>query len=116
MAGISPPPHGARHGADGADGARDGAAVTPRALARLHERPQSEPPMPRFEPTPDPHGSLGPPDRHPPTAVGTATPPPPRPPRPAVTRARRGLFRRAVDGALDVADRLADALRSVVAR
>jgi len=72
--------------------------------------------MPSFEPTPDPHGSLGPPDRHPPTAVGTATPPPPRPPRPPVSRARRGRLRRVVDGALDLVDRLADSVRAAVTR
>lgn len=34
----------------------------------------------RFPPTPQSAGALGPPDRHPPTAVGVATPPPPPPP------------------------------------
>ncbi len=40
----------------------------------------------RFQPVPQNAGALGPPDRHPPTAVGVATPPPPpnrgRPARP----------------------------------
>lgn len=32
-------------------------------------------------PQPEPHGALVPPDQHPPTALGTDTPEPPRPPR-----------------------------------
>jgi len=31
-----------------------------------------------FAPVPEPHGKLVPPDRLPPTAIGTLTPPPPR--------------------------------------
>ncbi len=31
----------------------------------------------RYQPVPQTSGALGPPDRHPPTAVGVATPPPP---------------------------------------
>jgi hypothetical protein len=95
---------------------RHGAAVTTRPLARLQESAHSDPSMPRFEPTPDPRGSLGPPDRHPPTAVGTATPPPPRPPAAPGAHRRHGLLRRAVDGALDLVDRLADLVRAAVTR
>ena len=37
--------------------------------------------MPEFQPIPDPSGALGPPDRHPPTAVATEAPVPPEGPR-----------------------------------
>lgn len=51
----------------------------------------------RFQPTPQSAGALGPPDRHPPTAVGVATPPPPpnrgRVSRPAPAGALRGALR-----------------------
>lgn len=67
---------------------------------------------PEFAPEPEPGRALVPPVRHPPTAVATATPPPPRPPRsvrvrpqgPAVLR----LLRRGVDALLDAADQAGD--------
>ncbi len=70
------------------------------------------------DPVPQPDGRLGPPDRHPPTAVGVATPPPPRPPRPA--RVHGGpspllrSLRRGVDALLDAADVIGDAIRGAV--
>jgi hypothetical protein len=79
-------------------------------------------------PATEPRGDLVPPPRKPPTAVGTETPPPPRPspvPRrasfPHVHPARRSLpfadlLRTAVNGALDVADAVAEALESAARR
>jgi hypothetical protein len=66
---------------------------------------------------PDPHGSLEPPRRDPPTAVGTLTPPPPPPPfhrRGGRTPARSrllDLFRRLAVIPLDLADRLVSAIK-----
>lgn len=64
---------------------------------------------------PDPHGSLEPPRRYPPTAVGTLTPPPPPPihRREGRTRARSrllDLLRRLVVIPLDLADRIASTI------
>lgn len=45
--------------------------------------------MPEFRPIPDPSGSLQPPNRRPPTAVGAAAPvPEPHPSRPSHSRHR----------------------------
>lgn len=50
--------------------------------------------MTDFIPTPDPAGALGPPNRLPPTAVGTSTPPPEEPlfPRPRPIRLSRSVL------------------------
>lgn len=48
--------------------------------------------MREFRPVPDPSGSLQPPNRRPPTAVGAETPEPE--PRPSPTSPRRGRRRR----------------------
>ena len=67
---------------------------------------------------PDPFaaGSLQPPDRHPPTAVGVATPPPPPEPRsrpaPGASWLRR--LRRGLTSVLDLADGVADAVAAAV--
>lgn len=66
---------------------------------------------------PDPRGSLEPPRRDPPTAVGTLTPPPPPPPVPrrgGRTRPRPFLLdilRRIAVIPLDLADRLASVIK-----
>ena len=71
-----------------------------------------------FDPTPESHGALVPPVRHPPTAVGVATPPPPRPPRPVRVEPQGSWLVRAigagVTAVLDAADTMGDALRSAV--
>ena len=65
---------------------------------------------------PEPSGALVPPDRHPPTAIGTDTPEPPRPPRHArhVTVERHVFFgpdvRRMLSKMLDAVDRVADTI------
>ena len=66
-----------------------------------------------FSPDPEPGGALVPPRRHPPTAVGTATPPPPRPSRPVRTRVSRGWLgavRAGLNVVLDAADQAGDAI------
>ena len=76
--------------------------------------------MSDLEPTPrpEPRGDLVPPTRHPPTAVGVATPPPPPPPRALPRpRYRRGLLatlRAGLDAALDAADSVGDAIREAI--
>ena len=69
-------------------------------------------------PRPEPGGDLLPPTRHPPTAVGIATPPPPPPPRALPRpRSRSGLLatvRAGVDAALDAADAVGDAIREAI--
>jgi len=68
-----------------------------------------------FVPESQPSGSLVPPPRHPPTAIATATPQPPRPPVSAVPPeplSLTRLLRRAIDRALDVADDVADTIVS----
>lgn len=68
----------------------------------------------RFHPIPQTSGALGPPDRHPPTAVGVATPPPP-PNRGRIVRATpAGPFRRAIRSALGGVRQLAASARHVV--
>ena len=62
--------------------------------------------MREFRPVPDPSGALQPPDRWPPTAVGTATPDPE--PRPFSRVRRRSLLHRLVEGALGVSVSLMD--------
>lgn len=66
-------------------------------------------------PIPEPRGALVPPHRRPPTAVGVATPPPPRPLRPIPHDAGQPWLRRtlgrAIGAALDVADGVGDAIR-----
>lgn len=67
-------------------------------------------------PQPEPRGALVPPDRHPPTAIGTDTPEPPRPPR----RTRHRSVERTVsigpdlkavmNKVLDAVDRVADTI------
>lgn len=67
-------------------------------------------------PRPAPRGDLLPPTRHPPTAVGVATPPPPPRPR-ALPRRRTGLLatlRAGLDAALDAADSVGDAIREAI--
>ena len=70
-----------------------------------------------FSPVPEPSGALVPPRRVPPTAVATATPPPPRPSRPVRTVRRTGPFealRRGVNAVLDAADTAADAIAGAI--
>jgi hypothetical protein len=52
--------------------------------------------MREFQPVPDPSGSLRPPDRWPPTAVGTETPEPEPESAPPARRGRFHLLRRLV--------------------
>lgn len=65
---------------------------------------------------PEPRGALVPPDRHPPTALGTDTPEPPRPPSPIrhITVERHVHLgpdvRRLVSTVLDTIDRVADTI------
>jgi hypothetical protein len=66
-------------------------------------------------PLPEPRGSLPPPVRHPPTAVGLATPPPPAPIPSVSGRRPRGsplvrFLRRLAMIPLDLADGLVDRL------
>lgn len=73
------------------------------------------------DPVPEPGGSLRPPIRYPPTAVGVATPPPPQPPVASRSERRRapGLFRflrRLASVPLALADLLAEALLARRAR
>src|SRR5688500_20341290 len=80
-----------------------------------------EPSLPDDDPAPptEPKGALVPPPRLPPTAVSAAAAgPEPRPPRPerqwlTGPDAPRRTFLRALNGALDFLDGLADALRSL---
>ena len=70
-------------------------------------------------PRPEPSGALVPPSRHPPTAVGVATPPPPPRPRalPGARRRRTGLLGAigaGVDALLDAADTVGDAIREAI--
>lgn len=75
--------------------------------------------MPDADHTPqtEPSGDLMPPTRHPPTAVGIATPPPP-PRQRALPRPRRtGLLatlRAGIDATLDAADAVGDAIREAI--
>jgi len=64
--------------------------------------------MSQFLPIPDPHGSLGPPNRHPPTTVALATPEPEG--RPAAAGRLRG-WRGAALRLLDAADEVGAAIR-----
>lgn len=66
------------------------------------------------ERTPEPQtsGALAPPPRHPPTAVATAAPLPPRRPTPA--RIRPSGFRGLVSAAFDAMDRLGDRIADAV--
>lgn len=69
--------------------------------------------MPDSLPTPDPHGALEPPDRRPPTAVGTAMLPPEEPAG-ARTREPSGLagaIRRMLERVFDASDELAERIR-----
>lgn len=63
-------------------------------------------------PQPEPRGALVPPPRYPPTAVGVATPPPPREPRRwASEQAMRGprpALWRLLRACLDALDRVGD--------
>ena len=65
-------------------------------------------------PQPEPHGALVPPDRHPPTALGTDTPEPPRPPRHAWHRNTERTIsigpdlKATVNKVLDAVDRVAE--------
>ena len=80
------------------------------------------------QPATESRGSLEPPPRKPPTAVGTETPPPPRPspvPRPPSFPHRHpalrrlplaDAFRTAVNGALDLADALAERIEGAARR
>lgn len=72
--------------------------------------------MDKRKPIPDARGGRKPPDKQPPTAVGTLTPPPPSPVPRGVQRFRREsgllhLLRRLAAIPLDLADRLAAALK-----
>lgn len=70
-----------------------------------------------FPPVPEPSGALVPPRRVPPTAVATATPPPPRPLRPARAVRRGGLLetlRRGITAVLDAADTAGDAIAGAI--
>jgi len=69
--------------------------------------------MPEMTPVPAPDGSLQPPGRLPPTAVGTAMLPPPEPVR-SRRREPRGLLgaiRRTMEQIFDLSDDLADRIR-----
>ncbi len=64
-------------------------------------------------PTPDPHGALQPPNRLPPTAVGTAMLPPEEPAR-ARSREQSGLtsaIRRMLERVFDASDEWAERIR-----
>jgi len=69
-------------------------------------------------PVPEPGGSLEPPDRKPPTALATATPPPPHKPRSfrhalqSDPRARR-LVDNAIEMVFDAADNVADEIANL---
>lgn len=69
-------------------------------------------------PTPDPHGALQPPNRLPPTAVGTAMLPPEEPARPRAARPSGlvGAIRRALTQVLDASDDLAERIRRQLGR
>lgn len=58
--------------------------------------------MREFRPIPDPSGSLQPPNRRPPTAVGAETPEPELPPRPRAEPRRRPRRRPKLEAVLDV--------------
>ena len=71
-----------------------------------------------FDPVPEPRDALVPPVRRPPTAVGTATPPP-HPSRTTPVRMHRSpwllrVLERGVHAALDAADTVGDAIREAV--
>lgn len=70
-------------------------------------------------PQPETRGALVPPDRHPPTAIGTETPEPPRPPRAPRHASRTRVTRTirigpdlsaVVHKALDAIDQVAEAI------
>jgi hypothetical protein len=69
-------------------------------------------------PVPEPGGSLEPPDRKPPTALATATPPPPHKPRSfrhalqSDPRTRR-LVDNAIEMVFDAADNVADEIANL---
>ena len=70
-------------------------------------------------PLPEPQGSLGPPDRKPPTAVTVSIPDPPRPPRSFRTALQTDpRTRRLVDNAIrvmfDAADTVADEIAAIL--
>lgn len=58
--------------------------------------------MREFRPIPDPSGSLQPPNRRPPTAVGAETPEPELPPRPRPAPRRRPQKHPRLEAVLDV--------------
>ena len=66
-------------------------------------------------PEPEPSGALVPPPVHPPTALATAAPLPPRPRRDDALEARN-LVARVVERALDALDRAGDSIASAVGR
>ena len=67
-------------------------------------------------PQPEPHGALVPPDRHPPTAIGTDTPEPPRPPRQGWSRTMERTInigpdlKAAMNKVLDAIDEVAETI------
>lgn len=68
--------------------------------------------MDDFSPQTEPSGALTPPPTHPPTAIATSAPLPPRGPRARVVSPRRTGLRGLVDTALDALDSLADRIAS----
>ena len=64
-------------------------------------------------PEPEPSGALVPPPVHPPTALATAAPLPPRR-RPDDARDARDVVSRVVERALDAIDRVGDSIASAV--
>ena len=58
--------------------------------------------MREFRPIPDPSGSLQPPNRRPPTAVGAETPEPELPPRPLAEPRRRTKLEAVLDVVLGI--------------
>lgn len=74
--------------------------------------------MPDPSPIPDPHGSMQPPGRVPPLAVGTAMLPPPEPmrDRPSEVRGLVGAIRRTLERVFDLSDELAERIRHQLGR
>lgn len=70
--------------------------------------------MAEFLPIPDPRGSLEPPRRNPPTAIGVATPDPERPYLGSGRSGGRAGWRDLAVRLLELADRLGDSIRRAV--
>ncbi|MEO8564475.1 MAG: hypothetical protein ABI601_20545 [bacterium] len=64
-------------------------------------------------PEPEPSGALAPPPRHPPTALATSAPLPPRRPSRVITP-REGFFRGLVQATLDSLDSLGDTIAGAI--